>query len=71
MATMGYRGMEMTHSRHDKALTALKVGVAQTEAFGWSGQIAEVIGCNRALTQAEVETVLTHLGTRYAIAIGA
>lgn len=35
------------------------------------GSVAEVIAYNRVLSQGEVETVLTALGNRYAIAIGA
>jgi hypothetical protein len=54
-----------------QTLTALRIGAAYTSAGFWDGEIAEVIGYNRALTQAEVETVLAYLGARYAIAIGA
>jgi hypothetical protein len=55
-----------------QTLTGLTIGALYDAAqFAINGQIAEVIGYNRALTQAEVETVLTYLGTRYAIAIGA
>jgi hypothetical protein len=58
-----------------QTLTQLRVGAATggTPAAGYyfDGEIAEVIGYNRALTQGEVETVLAYLGARYAIAIGA
>jgi hypothetical protein len=56
-----------------QTLTGLSVGTDAGNTTGnvWDGQIAEVIGYNRALSQGEVETVLTYLGTRYAIAIGA
>jgi hypothetical protein len=54
-------------------LTGQTVGNDWSDATGncWDGEIAEVIGYNRALSQAEVETVLAQLGAYYNITIGA
>lgn len=52
-------------------LTSLRIGATSAPSNGWTGELAQVHGYNRALSQAEVERVLAEYGAEYAIAIAA